>query len=131
MTTIVLAEDHHVVREGFSALLSAQPDFRVVGEAADGLKVPAMVGSLRPDVLVVDMMLPGLGGVEVTRQSRQRSPRTRVVVLSMHAAEAYVIEALRAGALGYVVKDAHVSELVRATSARYRALQDEGVLSSR
>jgi len=117
VTTILLAEDHHIVREGLRALLSAEPGFRVVGEAAEGLQVPGLVESLKPDVLVVDMMMPGLGGAEVTRQARKRSPRTRVVVLSMHAAEAYVIEALRAGASGYVLKDAHAGELLRAIRA--------------
>lgn len=116
-TTIVLADDHHVVRQGLRALIEAQPDLAVVGEASDGLEVPGLVERLAPDVLVVDIVLPGLGGLEVTRQVRHRAPRTRVVVLSMYATEAYVIEALRHGASAYVVKDASATELLRAVRA--------------
>ncbi len=114
VTTIVLAEDHHIVRQGLRALLSAEPEFSVTGEAADGLRAVEVVERLKPDVLIVDVMLPGLSGLEVTRQVRQRFPRTRVVVLSMHANEAYVLEALRNGASGYVVKDASAANLVQA-----------------
>jgi DNA-binding NarL/FixJ family response regulator len=114
VTTIVLADDHHVVRQGLRALLEGEPDFRVVGEAGDGLAVLDLVKRLEPDVLIVDVMMPGLNGLEVTRQVCQRSPQTRVVVLSMHANEAYVIETLRAGAAAYVLKESTSDELVRA-----------------
>ena len=114
MTTIVLADDHHIVRQGMRALLEAEPDFRLVGEAGDGLETVQLVERLRPDVLVLDLMMPGLNGLEVTRQVGKRSPQTRVVILSMHANEAYVLEALRNGAVGYVLKDASVTELVQA-----------------
>jgi two-component system response regulator NreC len=113
-TTIVLAEDHHVVRQGLRALLQAEPEFSVVGEAGDGLEAVRLVERIKPDVLVLDLILPGLNGLEVTRQVSQRSPATRVVVLSMHAAEAYVLEALKNGAAGYVLKDASAADLVRA-----------------
>jgi len=116
-TTIALADDHQVVRQGLRVLLDAQPDLAVVGEAADGLEVLALVERLAPDVLVVDIMLPGLGGLEVTRQVRHRVPGTHVVVLSMYATEAYVAEALRHGASGYVVKDASAAHLLRAVRA--------------
>lgn len=114
MTTIVLADDHAVVRAGLKALLMGEPDFQVVGEAADGLEAVKLVERLQPSVLVVDVMMPGLNGIEVTRQVRQRVPRTRVVVLSMHAHEPYVLEALRHGAGGYVLKDASGDQLVQA-----------------
>ena len=114
MTTIVLADDHHIVRQGMRALLEAEPDFRLVGEAGDGLETVQLVERLRPDVLVLDLMMPGLNGLEVTRQVGKRSPQTQVVILSMHANEAYVLEALRNGAVGYVLKDASVTELVQA-----------------
>lgn len=114
MTTIVLADDHHVVRQGLRALLEAEPAFRVIGEAGDGLDAVQQVERLRPDVLVLDLMMPGLSGLEVTRQVRQRSPKTRVVILSMHANEAYVLEALRAGAAAYVLKESTSVELVHA-----------------
>jgi DNA-binding NarL/FixJ family response regulator len=112
--TVVLADDHQMVRQGLRSLLRSDAAVRLVGEAADGREALRLVEELRPDVLVVDLMLPGLDGFEVTRQSRQRSPATGVVVLSMHADAAYVLEALRAGANGYVVKDADVAELLRA-----------------
>lgn len=111
---ILVAEDHTVVREGLCTLLKAQPDFHVVGEVEDGLQVITTVESLRPDVLVLDLMLPGLNGLEVARQVRRRSPQTRVVILSMHSTEAYVVEALRAGALGYILKKSSSAELVHA-----------------
>ena len=114
MTTIVLADDHHIVRQGLRALLEAEPDFHLVGETGDGLETVQLVESLHPDVLVLDLMMPGLNGLEVTRQVGKRSPQTRVVILSMHANEAYVLEALRNGAAGYVLKDASVAELAHA-----------------
>lgn len=113
-TTVVLADDHAVVRAGLRALLAAAPDLRVIGEAADGLSAVQLVERLRPDVLVVDVIMPGINGLEVTRQVGQREPHTRVVVLSMHASEPYVLEALRHGAAGYVLKDTGTDELVRA-----------------
>jgi len=114
VTTIVLADDHHVVRKGMRALLEAEADFRLVGEASDGLETVQLVERLRPDVLVLDLMMPGLNGIEVTRRVRKRSPHTKVLILSMHANDDYVLEALRNGATGYVLKDASMSELVQA-----------------
>jgi DNA-binding NarL/FixJ family response regulator len=116
-TRIVVAEDHQVVREGFRALLETQPDFGVVGEADNGLEVPGVVDHLRPDVLLLDLMLPGLNGMEVIRQVRQGSPATRVLILSMHANESYVLEALRSGAAGYLLKTASSSEMIAAVRA--------------
>jgi len=122
---LVLADDHPVVRKGLRALLEAEPDFRVAGEAADGLEAVKLIEQQRPDVLIVDWMMPGLGGLEVIRQARNRSPQTRCVVLSMHANEAYVLEALKNGASGYVLKEeshAAMVEAVRAVSAGRRYL---------
>jgi two-component system, NarL family, response regulator NreC len=113
-TTIVLADDHRVVREGLRALLEAEPGFRVVGQAGDGLEAVELVARLQPRVLVVDLMMPSLNGLEVVRQVASRAPGTRVIVLSMHANEAYVLDALRHGVAGYVLKDASGAELVRA-----------------
>src|SRR5947209_5748422 len=112
--TLVLADDHQIVRQGLRAILKAELDFQLVGEAADGLETVKLVERLQPQVLVLDLMMPGLSGMEVTRQVSRRSPRTRVVILSMHSAEAYVVETLRAGASAYVVKESSAEELVRA-----------------
>jgi DNA-binding NarL/FixJ family response regulator len=111
---IVLAEDHQIVREGLRSLLAAASGCEVVGETGDGLAVEALVAAQRPDVLVVDLVLPGLNGIEVTRRVRRQHPDTRVVVLSMHADEPFVVEALAAGASGYVLKDTTATELIRA-----------------
>ena len=112
--TIALAEDHRVVRDGVRRLLEAEPDYVVVGEAADGLEVLPLVQRLKPQVLVVDLMMPGLGGLEVTAAVTHRVPSTRVVVLSMYHEDVFVLEALRNGAAGFVSKDASGVELVRA-----------------
>lgn len=111
---IILADDHHIVRQGLRTVLGSSEDFAIVGETGDGLEVLGLVERLRPHVLVVDLMMPGLSGLEVIRQVHQRYPDTRILVLSMHASEAYVLEALRNGATGYVLKDADAAELVQA-----------------
>jgi two-component system, NarL family, response regulator NreC len=114
---IVLADDHPVVRLGIRNLLEADPEFEVVGEVADALQVIPQVEALQPDVLVLDLVMPGLNGLEITRRLRERAPQLRIVVLSMHANEAYVIEALRNGASGYVLKGSEAGELVHAIHA--------------
>src|SRR5262245_38639968 len=111
---IVLADDHHVVRHGLRTLFSAEPDFEVVGEASSGLEVVDLVEKTKPDVLVLDLMMPQVGGLEVARQVHQRTPQTRIMVLSMQANEAYVLEALRNGAAGYCLKDTPAAELIDA-----------------
>jgi DNA-binding NarL/FixJ family response regulator len=113
-TKILLADDHQVVRQGLRALLEAESDFTVVGETGDGLEVPPLVKRLDPDVLVLDLMMPGLGGIDVTRQIRRQSPRTRVVILSMFGDVAYVAQALDAGAAAYILKKSTAQELVNA-----------------
>lgn len=120
MPTIVLADDHHVVRQGLKSLLEGETDFSVIGEAADGLEVVDLVDRLQPDILVVDLIMPGLNGLDIIQQVTHHSTRTQVVVLSMHANEAYVSEALRNGAHGYVLKGssaAHLKEAIRAVLA--------------
>jgi DNA-binding NarL/FixJ family response regulator len=115
--TLVLAEDHRIVRQGLRALLQTEAGVRLVGEAADGLEAVRLVERLRPNVLVLDLMLPGLGGLEVTRRVSRQAPHTRTVILSMHSNEAYVVEALRAGATAYVLKASGAEELMRAVRA--------------
>ena len=114
MPTIVLADDHPIVRSGLRALLEAEPDYEIIGEAEDGRAALDLVERLRPALLVVDVMMPGLGGLEVTRLVTQRVPSTRVIVLSLHSNEAYVLEALRNGAAAYVLKNSSTSALVEA-----------------
>ncbi len=114
MISILLADDHPVVRRGLRAVLEGEPDFRVTGETGDGLEAVRLVEELRPQVLVLDLMMPGVGGLEVARQVNLRFPTTKVVILSMHANEAYVLEALRNGASAYVLKDAGGGELLQA-----------------
>ena len=112
--TILVVDDHHVVRRGLRTVLETEPGFSVVGEAADGLEALEMVERLQPDVVIVDIMLPSLNGLELIRRVRQGTSHTRMVVLSMHANEAYVLEALQNGASGYVLKDASGADVVHA-----------------
>lgn len=114
MITVLLADDHAILRQGLRALLVNEPDLSIIGEAADGQQAIQLIENLRPDILILDLKLPGLNGLEVARETRQRSPRTRVVILSMHANQAYVLEALRAGALAYVLKESTASDVVHA-----------------
>jgi two-component system response regulator NreC len=112
--TIVLADDHQVVRQGFRVLLEEQPDFRVIGEAGNGVDAIRLTENLRPNVLVVDVLMPKLKGIEVVYQLRRRAPETRIIVLSMYADDAYVFQAFRNGVLGYVLKDSSAASLVKA-----------------
>jgi len=114
MTTIVLADDHHVVRQGLRALLETESDFKVIGEAGNGLEALQLARELKPNVLVLDLMMPILNGLEVTRQVCKSSTNTRVVILSMYANEAYVLEALGNGASAYVMKDSSSADLLLA-----------------
>jgi two-component system, NarL family, response regulator NreC len=120
---IVLADDHPVVRQGLRGALEAEADFAIAAEAGDGLETVRLVERLQPDVLVLDLMLPGLSGLDVLPIIRQRSPRTRVVVFSMYANEDFVLQALKNGASAYVLKGcdpAQVAEAVRLAAAGRR-----------
>ncbi len=112
--SVLLADDHPFVRRGIRNLLDAETDLSVVGEAEDGVQVVQLAERFRPDILVVDLMMPNLNGLEVLKQVRHRSPKTRMVVLSMQSAEPYVVEAFRSGATGYVLKDSAPDELIYA-----------------
>lgn len=114
MITIVLAEDHQIVRQGLRAMLETEPEFSILAEAGDGLTALQQVELQQPDVLILDLILPGLNGLEITRQVTRRWPQVRVVILSMHANEAYVLEALRHGAAAYVLKESSMDDLVYA-----------------
>lgn len=125
MTTILLAEDHHIVRQGLKSMLSAEKGFRLLGEAGDGLTAMELVARHTPDVLVLDLMIPRLHGLEVVRRVRKEHPSTRILVLSMNSEDPYVVEALRSGATGYVLKDCATSNLpeaIRSVAAGKRYL---------
>ena len=112
--TVLLADDHPIVRQGLRHLFEREPEFRIVGEAGDGFEALRFVELLTPDILVLDLMMPGVNGLEVLRQIKKVSPITQTIVLSMQSADAYVIEALNNGAAGYVLKETGPSELINA-----------------
>jgi len=112
--TILLADDHPLVRRGLRTLLETEAGFSVVGEAADGIQAIQMVEHFQPSIMIVDLMMPNLNGLEVLRQVSRRSPKTRMIVLSMQSAEPYVMEAFRSGAIGYLLKDSPPEELIDA-----------------
>ena len=111
---ILLADDHTVMREGLRAALEHQPTFEVVGEAADGSQATNLAASLSPDVVVMDIAMPNLNGVEATRQMVSKHPAISVVILSMYSDETYVMRALKAGARAYLLKDSAFTDLIRA-----------------
>jgi DNA-binding NarL/FixJ family response regulator len=114
---IVIADDHHLVREGIRQVLQAGDEFEVVGQASDGAEALRLAESLSPDVLVLDVSMPGQSGLEVTAALRDRGSPVKVLVLSVHDHPQYVIEAVRAGARGYLRKDTEPAELRRAIRA--------------
>jgi DNA-binding NarL/FixJ family response regulator len=114
---ILLADDHAVVRQGFKMILDAQTDMEIVGEAANGREAVELAEKLRPDVVVMDVAMPELNGIEATRRVVAALPHARVIALSMHKDSVYVREILRAGARGYLLKDSGAEDLVRAVRA--------------
>lgn len=114
MNTVILADDHEVVRRGVRSILEAGAGFKVVAEVADGLAAVQAVEKQKPTLLFLDLSLPRLHGLEALRQVRVTSPHTKVLVLSMHNDEPYVIEALRAGAMAYILKGSESTEILRA-----------------
>ncbi|MGB9605360.1 MAG: response regulator, partial [Bryobacteraceae bacterium] len=114
---VLLADDHALVRQGFRMILSAQPDIEIVGEAGTGRETIELAEKLRPDVVVMDVAMPEMNGIEATRRLATLAPRTRVLALSMYKDSVYVREILRAGARGYLLKDAFDRDLVAAVRA--------------
>jgi len=116
-TRVLLAEDHTIVRKGLRSLLDKETGIEVVGEAEDGRKAIVKAEKLHPDVVVMDIAMPGLNGLEATRQIKKRFPDIKIIILTMHTNEEYVLQTLKAGASGYLVKKAAPAELISAINA--------------
>lgn len=114
---ILLADDHTVVRKGLRLLLESQPDFQVIADAADGRETVALAEQLTPDVVVMDVAMPGLNGIEAARQISAKLPHTAIVFLGMHSDEGYVLKALKSGARAYLLKDSAENDLINAVKA--------------
>ena len=117
MIRVLLADDHAMVRKGFRLILEAQPDMEIAGEAGNGREAVELAEKLHPDVIVMDVAMPELNGIEATRRLAASSPHTRVLALSMHKDSVYVREILRAGARGYLLKDSIDTDLINAVRA--------------
>jgi NarL family two-component system response regulator LiaR len=130
-TSIVIADDHAVFREGTRRLLDEESDLTVVGEAGTGTEAVSVVRALRPDVVVMDIVMPGLTGIEATREIKRSHPGTAVLILSAYDDDQYVLGLLEAGAAGYLLKSAHGHELVQAirSIAAGEAVLDPGVMA--
>lgn len=111
---ILLADDHGIVRQGLRSVLSRDPNFQIVGEASNGREAVLLADSLNPNIVIIDIVMPELSGIEATAQIVKRNPGVCVIVLSMHSDETYLLRALNAGARGYLLKDAAEVDLVRA-----------------
>ncbi|NTW12134.1 MAG: response regulator transcription factor [Anaerolineales bacterium] len=126
--TVLLVDDHPMIRQGLHNLVTSEANFQVVGEAGDGLEAIQKIEKTRPDILIIDMMMPNLNGLEVLLHVKKLSPKTRTIVFSMQSAEPYVVEALRAGADGYILKETGPGELI---AAIHSVLQGNRYLSER
>lgn len=126
--TLLIVDDHHVVRRGIRGFLDAQPDLSVVSEASSGEEAIALAAEIAPDVLLIDLVMPGIGGVEVIRHVKQTSPHTQIIVLTSFEEDEHIFPALRAGALSYLLKDIKPDELVVAIR---KAARGESILHPR
>ncbi|GAB4387721.1 MAG: response regulator transcription factor [Thermodesulfovibrionales bacterium] len=116
-TSILIADDHALVREGISALLALHDDVEIVGEASDGKEAIELAGKLRPDIILMDIAMPGLGGLEATVEIKKKNPGVKILVLSQYSDKEYVSRFLKAGVSGYILKKAVGSELISAIRA--------------
>ena len=114
MIRVILADDHRVVLQGLKNLLENEKGIEVIGQASNGLEAIALVEKLKPDVLVMDLMMPNVNGLEAARLLKRREPNIKIIILSMHDSEPYIIQALRYGVLGYIPKESSAEELVKA-----------------
>lgn len=126
--TILLVDDHEVVRGGLRAYLDAQPDFRVIGEASSGEEAVEAAAEYLPDVMLMDLVMSGIGGVEATRRVKDITPRTQIVVLTSYHQDEFIFPALQAGAISYVLKDVDMEDLAEAVR---KAARGEAVLHPR
>jgi two-component system, NarL family, response regulator LiaR len=126
--TLIIADDHEVVRQGVRAYLSAQPDLEVIGEAGSGEEAVRLAAELVPDVALLDLLMPGMDGIEATRRLKKVSPRTQVVVLTSYHEDEHIFPALRAGAISYLLKDIKMEEMAEAVR---RAARGEATLHPR
>ena len=115
--SVFLADDHPVVRNGLLLILQAEPDIKVVGEASDGHEAVKRVGKAAPDVVIMDITMPGLNGIEATKKIRAAFPAARVLIMSMHATAEHIYQALQAGAQGYLLKESAGEEVIKAVRA--------------
>jgi NarL family two-component system response regulator LiaR len=127
-TSILIADDHEVVRNGIRSYLETIPDFQVVGESASGEETLTMVSELIPDIVLLDLIMPGMDGIETTRRVKQVSPRSQVVVLTSYHEDVHIFPALKAGAISYILKDMKMEKLVEVL---HRAVQGEVTLHPR
>lgn len=128
---VLIADDHTMVRESLVSLLRAEADIEVVAQASDGIETLEKAELVRPDIVVTDLAMPRLSGLEVVRRLRERLPETRVLVLTMHQEDEYVLQAVRAGASGYLVKDSAAAELVVAVRSLHAGRGHFGPQASR
>jgi DNA-binding NarL/FixJ family response regulator len=119
-TTILLADDHQLVRQGLRTMLEHHPDLRIVGEADTGRDAVSLAESLSPDLVIIDVTMPGLNGIEATRQICRHNPAIKVIAVSMHPERQFVMEMLAAGASGYLLKDSPIDELLSAIETVFR-----------
>jgi len=114
---IFLADDHTIVRQGLAKLIEAEPNFKVIGEAQNGRQAVSQVERLNPDIVIMDIAMPLLNGIEATRQIKKLCPQTKVIILSMHSHDRYISELISIGASGYLLKDSTGAEIIKAISA--------------
>lgn len=114
---ILFADDHAIVRDGLRSLFKSEPKFAIVGEASDGEEAVALAAKLKPDVVILDISMPKMTGIEATRIIKERLPKTRILILTIHESEEFILEMVRAGANGYVIKNADKREILSAVRA--------------
>lgn len=117
---VMIADDHQVVREGLSAILNAREDIQVVGEAKDGLEAVEKARALKPDIILMDISMPRMNGVEATRRIKLEQPRIGIVVLTMYEDEEYIFDLVKAGATGYMLKNSDSSQIIKAIRSTYQ-----------